>query len=139
MSSTYNSVKEKSEKVFLADLHDITNEFSRRSVAAPWPLNVIFIIIDTVHFFVNKYVSNAGWLVWALGWGRLGSLCRVHAVSLARALGHRCGDALLCDPAGKRWTRFGRHSPTETSTTSFYGGTCISKSSPTERSNSIPQ
>lgn len=55
MSSTYESVKEKSEKIFLRDLYEITNEFARRSAAAPWPVNVVLILFD-IGYFVSRTV-----------------------------------------------------------------------------------
>jgi hypothetical protein len=54
MSSTYAAIKEKADKVFLVDLYDIANEFSRRSAAAPWPINVVLVVVDIINFVIHR-------------------------------------------------------------------------------------
>mmetsp|Transcript_53560 Transcript_53560/g.107328 ORF Transcript_53560/g.107328 Transcript_53560/m.107328 type:complete len:193 (-) Transcript_53560:232-810(-) len=61
MSSTYEAVKEKAEKVFLFDMYEITIEYSRRSAAVPWPVNVITILFDLINFFRNWKKLEALW------------------------------------------------------------------------------
>jgi hypothetical protein len=48
MSGTYEAMNEASARQYLTDLHGIVSEFSRRSVAAPYPSNIVFIVVDFV-------------------------------------------------------------------------------------------
>ena len=50
MSSTYASISDQANRRYLFDLYEIHEEFSRRSVAAPWPLNVPLFIFDMINY-----------------------------------------------------------------------------------------
>lgn len=59
MSNTYQTVKDKSEKIHLFEMYEITKAFSRRSLAAPWPLNVcVFFLFDYINYWAKRTQVN---------------------------------------------------------------------------------
>jgi hypothetical protein len=61
MSSTYAKIDQEANKQYLFDMYGIQREYSRRSVAAPWPINIPFIIIDIVGYFIRHETVKAIW------------------------------------------------------------------------------
>ena len=61
MSSTYASISEQANRTYLLDLYEIQEEFSRRSVAAPWPLNVPLFSGDLIIYFWKQKLVGKIW------------------------------------------------------------------------------
>ena len=61
MSSTYSSIEAQANRTYLFDLYDIQQEFSRRSVAAPWPLNVPLFILDMFLYVSRRELVREVW------------------------------------------------------------------------------
>lgn len=54
MSNTYAKMQEESTRQHLMDLHRLVREYSRRSLAAPPPTNVLFLAADAFWYWRNR-------------------------------------------------------------------------------------
>ena len=50
MSSTYAAINNQANVQYLFDMYELQVEFSRRSISAPWPLNVPLFFVDMIGY-----------------------------------------------------------------------------------------